>query len=146
KVDYLENKSRQNNVVIFGIAEGEEKEDTVAFIQHFLMETLNLPRDLALHIERAHRISAKGPAGKRPRPIIGKFGNYQHKAKVMKLAREKKTLFYKDTRVFIYSDYSEAVQRKRQLFAPVKKKLYTAGIRYAMLFPAILSVDYMGAK
>lgn len=103
KAEYIENKSRQNNVVIFGIMEGEEKSDPVAFVQKFLMETLNLPQD-TLHIERAHRIptrvSAATVAGKRPRPIIAKFGNYQHQAKVMKLAREKGTLLYKDTRVF----------------------------------------------
>lgn len=52
KAEYMENKSRQNNVVIFGISEGEERSDPVAFVQQFLMETLNLPRD-NLHIERA---------------------------------------------------------------------------------------------
>lgn len=149
KAEYMENKSRQNNVVIFGISEGEERSDPVAFVQQFLMETLNLPRD-NLHIERAHRIpthvSAATAAGKRPRPTIAKFGNYLHKAKVMKLAREKGTLLYKDTRAFIYQDFSAAVQKKRQLFVPVKSKLYAAGIRYAMIFPAILSVDFMGVR
>lgn len=130
KAEYMENKSRQNNVVIFGISEGEERSD--------------------LHIERAHRIpthvTAATAAGKRPRPIIAKFGKYLHKAKVMKLAREKGTLLYKDTRAFIYQDFSAAVQKKRQLFVPVKSKLYAAGIRYAMIFPAILSVDFMGVR
>lgn len=92
-------------MVIFGIMEGEDKSDPVAFVQQFLMEMLNLPRD-TLHIESAHRIptraSAVTTAGKRQRPIIVKFGNDQHKAKVMKLAREKGTLLYKNTRVFIY--------------------------------------------
>lgn len=34
RLEYLENKSRQNNLIFFGFAEGEEKSDTVAFIQH----------------------------------------------------------------------------------------------------------------
>lgn len=146
KVEYLENKSRQNNVVLFGFPEGEEKSDTVAFINLFLTETLRLPRDL--HIERAHRIPARAPAGsgRKPRPIIARFGDYQQKTKVMALVREKGTLQYKDNRVFLYQDFSAEVQRKRQQFGPAKKKLHARGIRYAMLFPAILLVDYMGAR
>ena len=33
-----------------------------------------------------------------------------------------------------------------QLFNPVKKNLQVAGIRYAMHFPATLSVEYKGSK
>lgn len=106
---------------------------------------LSFPRDLFLHIERAHRIPARAPAGagRRPRPIISKFGNYQHKAKVMALTWKEGSLLYKDKRVFIYQDFSVEVEGKRQLISPVKKRLNAAGIRYAMLFPAILSVDYL---
>lgn len=148
RLKYLENKSRQNNLVFFGFAEGEEKNDAVAFIQHFLTETLSFPRDLTLRIERAHRIPVRALAGtgRRPRPIIAKFGNYQHKAKVMALARDKGRLLYKDNRVYIYHDFSAEVQRKRQLFGPVKKRLNAAGIRYAMMFPALLSVEYLGER
>ncbi|KAK7890909.1 hypothetical protein WMY93_022872 [Mugilogobius chulae] len=81
KVDYMENKSRQNNVVIFGIAEGEEKKDTVVFVQSFLTKTLSLSPDFTPCIEIAHRISAKVPVGKKPRPIIAKFGIINTKQK-----------------------------------------------------------------
>lgn len=58
KVDYLENKSRQSNLQIFGVLEGAEKNDTVAFLHRCLPEILgrDIQEDSPLQIERAHRM------------------------------------------------------------------------------------------
>ncbi|KAL7383897.1 hypothetical protein ABVT39_020299 [Epinephelus coioides] len=40
KLDCLENKSRQSNLLIYGIVGGEEKNDTVVFVRRFLPEIL----------------------------------------------------------------------------------------------------------
>lgn len=89
KVDYLGNKSRQSNQQIFGVLEGAEKNDTVAFLHRCLPEILgrDIQEDSPLQIERAHLISTPN-ASSRIRPMIVKFRNYQQKTKVMNCARD----------------------------------------------------------
>lgn len=68
KVDYLENKSRQSNLLIYGVMEGEEEKNTVAFIRRFLPEILgrDIQVESPLQIERAHRISTRDTSRIRP--------------------------------------------------------------------------------
>lgn len=146
KVDYLENMSRQSNLLLVGIAEGAEKNDPVSFVRRVLPELLGAERfPDPLQVERAHRISTANAAS-RSRPIIIKFLNFQDKLKVLRSAREKGDLLHNGRRVYIYPDYSAAVQARRKQFLPVKRKLQTMGIRYALSFPAVLTFDHNGTK
>ena len=42
--------------------------------------------------------------------------------------------------MYIYPDFSAAVREKRRLFNPAKKRLRNLGIKYALLYPAVLRV------
>uniref|UniRef100_A0A667YFF8 L1 transposable element RRM domain-containing protein n=1 Tax=Myripristis murdjan TaxID=586833 RepID=A0A667YFF8_9TELE len=148
KVDYMENKSRQSNLLIVGVPEGSEGADTGAFLKRLIPGLLgadNFPEPIA--VERSHRIAVRNRGDpQKSRPIIAKFQNYQDKLKILRLSREHRELRFKDRRIYFFPDYSEAVQAKRKAFLPVKKKFQSRGIRYAMLFPAVLSIDYEGTK
>lgn len=147
KVDYLENKSRQSNLLITGVPEGIEHNDCTAFIQRLIPEILGKenftepPR-----LERSHRVGARHQAETRryPRPLIMKLQNYQDKVKILHLARNKGDLLFQGTRIHFFPDFSEAVQAKRKAFLPVKKKLQKLGIKYTMHFPATLSFTHQG--
>lgn len=61
KVEYLENKSRQNNICIYGIQEGLETNDTIGFVTTLLTEKLDIPPDI-IQIVAVHRSMAQRPA------------------------------------------------------------------------------------
>lgn len=58
KIEYLENKSRQNNIRIYGIQEGLETNDTIGFVTTLLTEKLDIPPDI-IQIVAAHRSMAQ---------------------------------------------------------------------------------------
>ncbi|CAM4570728.1 unnamed protein product [Leuciscus chuanchicus] len=70
----LESRSRRDNIRIYGVPEGTEKESTtmVSFVENLLQEGLELTDDMPdLHIERAHRsLGPQPPADAPPRSII----------------------------------------------------------------------------
>ncbi len=57
----------------------------------------------------------------------------------MNCVQKRGQLVFNGRRISIYPNFSAAVQKKRKLFAPVKKKLQVAGIRYAMQHTDFLS-------
>ena len=75
KLDYLENQSRRNNVVIYGASEEEREtwEDTEERVIHIVSQTgIKLKNS---DIERAHRVGTSGEN----RPIVCKFLAYKIK-------------------------------------------------------------------
>ncbi|KAK7903955.1 hypothetical protein WMY93_016562 [Mugilogobius chulae] len=147
KVDYLENKSRQSNLLILGVPELSEGTDCTAFVQRLIPELLGRENFIEpLRVERCHRIGDRQRAEvrRRPRPLIMKLLSYQDKVKILHHARMRGNLSFQDKRVYIFPDFSEAVQEKRKAFLPVKRKLQKLGIRYIMHFPAILSFTHQG--
>ncbi|XP_043995190.1 GTPase IMAP family member 4-like [Gambusia affinis] len=58
KVLDLESRSRRNNVRVFGVPEGQEGNSTTQYIETLLRSQLQLPEDLDLKIQRAHRTLA----------------------------------------------------------------------------------------
>ncbi|CAG5956610.1 unnamed protein product [Menidia menidia] len=76
-------------------------------------------------IEKAHRL---GRASERTRPILVKFLNFRDKDKVLRVAREKRTVQMDNNRISFYPDYSIEVQRKMLAFNEVKKKLRETNI------------------
>lgn len=55
KCDDLEVRARRNNIRIHGIPEGSEKNDTIGFVTNFICLSLQIPADMDIRIERAHR-------------------------------------------------------------------------------------------
>ena len=86
-----EGRNRQNNIRIFGLAEGAEGSSTTQFIERLLKNELTLPLDMDLQIQRAHRALMPRPdADKPPRSIIVNFLQYTVKETVLKEAWKKK--------------------------------------------------------
>uniref|UniRef100_A0A087X5R6 L1 transposable element RRM domain-containing protein n=1 Tax=Poecilia formosa TaxID=48698 RepID=A0A087X5R6_POEFO len=70
KVLDFESRSRRNNVRVFGVPEGQEGNSTTQYIETLLRSQLQLPEDLDLKIQRAHRTLTSKPP---PRAIIVNF-------------------------------------------------------------------------
>lgn len=82
----LESRSRRENVRIYGVQEGSEKEAStmVTFVENLLQEGLGLTEDVPdLQIERAHRsVGPQLPDDAPPRSIIVKFLSFKTKERL----------------------------------------------------------------
>lgn len=91
KKEYLENKSRQNNIRIHQVREGAEGGDIVKFLKTLISEKLEIPA-AQLDIVAAHRSYQRKPAysGAPPRSIIARFLTWDTRQRVFCAAWTKK--------------------------------------------------------
>lgn len=149
RADELENRSRRNNVRIVGLIEEEEGRDACTFLENWIPSILGMS-DTMLALERAHRI---GPQPQKvtdanvtsppPRTLIMKFLNYRQKEEVMRAAKAKGTLNYKDHIVRFFPDVSAETHKKQRAYDGVRQKLRERGInKHRIVFPARLLLTY----
>ncbi|CAN7941741.1 unnamed protein product [Ixodes hexagonus] len=114
KVDDLENRSRRNNLIVYGI--NEEDNETLSSIRKAVIEDLfksKMGVNVA-SVERIHRLGRK--AANKSRPVIIKFFDYNEKMLLMKNAPK-----LKGTKISVSEDYSRRVQEiRKQLWQTVK--------------------------
>lgn len=106
KVLDLEARSRRSNVRLVNLPEGAEGEDTCGFLESWIPEVLEQQQlQGKFTVERAHRLGPRRQHKTRsaPRTLIMKFLNYKDKVAVMKVARAKKQVLYKNHPVRFYT-------------------------------------------
>lgn len=119
KMDNLENRSKRNNVVIWGVPEGSE-EDFASMEEFIEVELLQRHMKLERKIEvmRSHRSSfRRNPSENetpKPRPVHVYLLRYTDKVNLLKLAASKlKDNKYKESMIFISDDVSKSVRDDR---------------------------------
>lgn len=140
-----EGRDRRNNIRIYSVPEGSEKNHSsmTSFIEQLLTENLKLPTDMNLQIERAHRaLTPLPPSGSAPRSIIVRFLEYRTKEEIIKTAWQNKGFVWKGKQINFDHDYASGVLKKRREYAEVKKILKEKGIRFQTPFPARMRVFY----
>ncbi|XP_061895035.1 uncharacterized protein LOC133644518 isoform X2 [Entelurus aequoreus] len=127
----LQARSMRDNLVFAGIPEKTE-EDPEETIKSFMEHQLKLPADTIRNItfHRVHRLGAKKPENRRPRPIIAKLEHFKQKERVRNQGRELKGSNFSINDQFP----KEILDRRRHLF-PLRKKFITEGRR------AVIAVD-----
>lgn len=98
----LESRCRCENIRIYGLPEGSEKESTtmVSFVEKLLHEGLELIEDMPnLQIERAHRSATGG------RSIIIKFLSFKTKEALLRKAWQGKGFTWQDNHINLDHDY-----------------------------------------
>ncbi|KAJ3585887.1 hypothetical protein NHX12_012295 [Muraenolepis orangiensis] len=104
----LESRSRRQNVRLVGIEEGNEGNNPRQFCATVLKEILELedvPR-----LDRGHRTLAPKPReGERPRPFVIRVHHGDVKDRILRLSSQKKQLFYKNKRVYIFPNFAPEV-------------------------------------
>lgn len=104
KLDYIENQSRRNNLLVDGIAEerGENWDESERKVRDMLGSNMGL-NGKDIEIERAHRVGQYQEGG-RPRQIIVKLLRFKDKQAILSYARK-----LRGTNIYINKDFSEAV-------------------------------------
>lgn len=139
-----EGRARRENLRIYGVPEEKEGNDMLGFLDNLLKDTLGLPRDMELRIERAHRALApkpNGPQGK-PRSIVVKFGSYKMKEDIIRRVWQKKTVLCGNTRFFVDHDFPPEVMKRRGEYAEAKKVMKEKKIKFQTPYPARMRVFY----
>ena len=125
----LEARSRRNNLMFYGVREGE-KEDCEVVIKRILSDSCQI-RDVV--IERAHR-TGKGSPGN-PRPIIVKFLDFNAKMRVQKAKRRL------PQQVRVGDDLPWAVREAQRKLVPECKAAREEGKHAYVAYPARLVIE-----
>lgn len=124
QIDYLENQSRRNNLVISGLGPDKADEtwaETESKVQELFTTKLKL--DASVEIERARRNGRYRVDSERPRSVVVKLLRFKDKQQI--LARARSNL--KTTSVYINEDYSERVRKRRAELLPAMKEARARG-------------------
>ena len=134
KVEDLENRSKRNSIVIWGVKEGSEK--SLNSMVEFL-ETELFKNDMGLgdgiEIMTAHRTNVEKNtvsqiASRKPRPIHVYLLRYTDKEEILRIAPSKlKNNYYKELPIFISDEVSKSDREdrgtlRRIYFADIKAK------------------------
>lgn len=139
--DDLQNRLRRNNLRIYQVPEGSEKEDMIGFVKRLITTELSIARE-DIKIERAHRSLGLRPSDTEPpRSIIVRFMDYTVKEAVLRQAWTQKQVTFQGKTIFFDQDYSPEVQKKRARLRTVIKQLKEKGVRARCRFPAQLRID-----
>lgn len=139
-----ESRSRRENIRLYGIPEGAERDSSsvIVFVEQLLRDNLDVG-DTSLNIERAHRsLGDRPPPSAQPRSIVVKFASFRSKEMVLKKAWQKKGLMLDTKRINVDNDYPPRILQKRKEYAEVRKILKDRDIKFNTLFPARLKVRY----
>lgn len=147
KVEDTENRSRAYNLRFLHIPEKAEGRNILEFMGKMIPSLLgieNFPQPLML--DKAHRTPAfrRQESKTGPWPILVKLLNLQDKAKILRLAWQKRELEFGGVRVHIFPDFSAALLQNRREFDMVKKKLCDRNLEYSLLYPARLKIFFNG--
>ena len=138
-----EARSRHNNLRLVGLPEKTEGGDACGFLEKWIPESLGITTlTFAVFLERAHRIGPNQEPDAPPRAIIMRFLNDRDKVAVLRAARAKKQLLYKDKQVCFYQDLPQEEHKKQKSFDASRQRLRSLGIRHGMLIPAKMLVTY----
>lgn len=117
----LEARSRCSNLRLVNLPEGAEGEDACAFLESWIPEVLQLaPLHTKLTMERAHRIGPRTESNASSRMLIMKFLNYKDKETVVRAAKTKRQVLYKNHSVRFYQDMAAGVHKKQKQFDEVR--------------------------
>ncbi|KAK9747069.1 hypothetical protein QE152_g5574 [Popillia japonica] len=123
KIEYLENQTRRNNIVIYGVPEDDRETWEATEIKATDIIKNYIKVDISgADVERAHRIGKK--VDNEERPIIVRFVNYKYKERILKCAKN-----LAGTRFAVTENFSARILQQRKLLKPYLMEAKKAGKR-----------------
>lgn len=126
KMDDLENRSRRNNIVIYGIPENDDEgpESLRKYVENEIFS--HLLKEVKT-VERVHRAGKK--ITDRDRPVILRFYDFAEKMAILRSCSK-----LKGTNISISEDFSLAVRETRRKLWKSSKSNRDSGDRVVLLF------------
>ncbi|CAN7942572.1 unnamed protein product, partial [Ixodes pacificus] len=138
KYDDLENRSRRNNLIIYGIEESGRNDSSTLearVTKEIIEDRLQLQ---PVPIERIHRIGKFSP--EKPRPVILKLLDFRDKMKILRNCQK-----LKGSKFSINEDFSKNVQELRKKLLERTKQNKTSGDKVTLRFDKVKINDQMYA-
>ena len=146
KLEYLENKSRQNNIRIYGIKEGSEGNDIIDFVTKLLVEKLDISPEI-IQIAAAHRSLGLTHIRETatPRSMVVRFVQWNTRQRVLNTAWSKREIRMGESRIFFSQDFSSKLQKERSRYTVLRKLLKERNVKSFVVYPSKLRVFIDGA-
>ncbi|KAG1952322.1 hypothetical protein F2P79_010243 [Pimephales promelas] len=126
----LESRFRRNNIRIYGVPEEKEGKSVTDFVSELFKTHLELPAEVELQVQQAHRTLVPKPATTAPpRSIIVNFLQFCVKEMVLQKAWQQKVEIV-GKRVYFDNDYAADIIEKLKAYGPIKAALKERGIRF----------------
>ncbi|XP_070184372.1 unconventional myosin-XVIIIa-like [Littorina saxatilis] len=112
KADDLENRSKRNNLIIYGLErnEGETSEDCEGILQDLITDKLEMAGDVVF--DRVHRLNSKADS-----PLITRCASYKDKLQILRAKRK-----LHGSQISIGEDFSRRVREIRRNLVPRLKQ------------------------
>ncbi|KAJ1163753.1 hypothetical protein NDU88_004206 [Pleurodeles waltl] len=125
KVTDLEDRSRRDNVRLFGIPEYKEGSDIKTFLKNLLPELLmGLVFSTPLEFQRVHRIGPLHEATPdKPRPIIVCFLRYKQARQTISVASAQGLFSLEGRKIRVVADFSRLTNEKQKAFLALRPQL-----------------------
>lgn len=130
KMDYLENQSRRNNIIIEGLGPDKEYEtwaETENKVCEMFTKNLKLNPKVT-EIELAHRNGKFKQNGDKPRPVVVKLLRFKDRELILSKAKAE----LRKTSIYINEDFSDLLRKKRAELIPAMKEAREKG-KYAII-------------
>ncbi|KAJ1100495.1 hypothetical protein NDU88_005580 [Pleurodeles waltl] len=140
KVIYLEDRSRRDNVCLFGIPEHKEGSDIKTFLKNLLPELTGLDFSPPLEFQRVYRI---GPLHKvtpdKPCPITTCFLRHEQARQTISAAKSQGLFSLEGHEIRVAADFSRLTNEKRKAFLVLHPQLRNLDVKYGLFEPARIS-------
>lgn len=142
KIEYFEREKKSNNIIIYGLREGEKSTtELIKYTKQIFQEELDITLG-DYDINRIYRIGKQTNKGK-PRPTLLSFINGWKKSEIFKNKKKSKVLY-------ITEDYSKETLEKRKALLPKLKEERNKGniayLKYDQLIIKENSTSYEKRK
>ena len=130
KVDYLDNQSCRNNIIIEGLDPDTGSEtwaETENKVREMFTNQLKLDSK-TIEIEWAHRNGRFIQNADKPRPVVVKLLRFKDRDLILSMARA----HLKNTPIYINEDFSDLLRKKRAELIPAMKEARAKG-NYAII-------------
>lgn len=123
----LQSRLRRNDILIFGVAEGEEGNSALQYVEKIIKSELPASKDLDLKIQRAYRsLAPRAPPDAPPRPIVVNCLEFTEEF-IHREAWKKRKIQVGGKFIYFDHDYASEIVKKRKEYNAIKKTLKEKG-------------------
>ena len=142
----MDDSMKHNNICILGTPEGEEQQGVKNLFEKVMMENfLNVMREKVTQIQEIQRVPIKrNPKWPISRHITIKMAKFQDKERILKAARKKQEVTYKEAPIRLATDFSMETLQARRECQKIFQVMRYRGLQPRLLYPARISIKMEG--
>ena len=132
---------KRTNIQIIGVPEEERKKGTEKIFEEVIVEHFsNMENEIVIQLQEVQRVAYRiNPRRNMPRHILIKLSKIKYKEKILKAAREKQQIIYKEISIRLTGDLSAETLQVRRKWQDIFKVMKGKNLHPILLYPARIS-------